>query len=88
MTTDALGFIYVCDKDNHRIQVFQSDGTFVGKFGTGELDNPHYIAVTNTNKVVVSDTGHHRVCIFDVNGKILATFGTEGIEHGQFKLPR
>lgn len=49
-----MGFIYVCDKENHRIQasvimlnmlegllmprfllkVFQSDGTFVGKFGT------------------------------------------------------
>ena len=53
LTTDSMGFIYVCDKENHRIQVnlsktiliaklnidfvlqvFQSDGTFVGKFGT------------------------------------------------------
>jgi tripartite motif-containing protein 71 len=33
ITTDSMGFIYVCDKENHRIQVFQSDGTFVGKFG-------------------------------------------------------
>lgn len=55
ITTDSMGFIYVCDKENHRIQaslcwftrktidfhdllslfkVFQSDGTFVGKFGS------------------------------------------------------
>ncbi|CAG7785220.1 unnamed protein product [Allacma fusca] len=88
VTTDALGFIYVCDKENHRVQVFQSDGTFVGKFGLGELEHPHYIGVTSTNKVVVSDTGHHRVYIFDVNGKVIGSIGTEGIEHGQFKLPR
>lgn len=24
ITTDALGFIYVCDKENHRIQVWHS----------------------------------------------------------------
>ncbi|CAG7833813.1 unnamed protein product [Allacma fusca] len=88
VTTDALGFIYVCDKENHRVQVFQSDGTFVGKFGVGELEHPHYIGITSTNKVVVSDTGHHRVYIFDVNGKVIGSIGTEGIEHGQFKLPR
>lgn len=61
ITTDSLGFIYVCDKENHRVQVFQSDGTFVGKFGTigsrpGQLEHPHYIAVSNTNRVIVSDS--------------------------------
>lgn len=94
ITTDALGFIYVCDKENHRIQVwhslhteiklkmwrkkyliarfispyqvFQSDGTFVGKFGTcgsgeGQLEHPHYIAVSNTNRVIVSDSNNHRI---------------------------
>lgn len=40
------------------MQVFQSDGTFVGKFGTmgnrpGQLEHPHYIAVSSTNRVIV-----------------------------------
>jgi hypothetical protein len=40
------------------VQVFQSDGTFVGKFGTmgnrpGQLEHPHYIAVSSTNRVIV-----------------------------------
>jgi tripartite motif-containing protein 71 len=64
--TDSLGFIYVCDKENHRIQVFQSDGTFVAKFGSmgskpGQLEHPHYIAVSNTNRVIVSDSNNHRL---------------------------
>ena len=62
---DNMGFIYVCDKENHRIQVFQSNGSFVRKFGrlgngTGHFDNPHYVAVSSDNKVYVSDSSNHR----------------------------
>lgn len=76
-----------------QLKVFQSDGTFVGKFGTcgkdeGNLEHPHYIAVSNTNRVIVSDSNNHRIQVFDVNGRVLSTFGTEGSEEGQFKFPR
>lgn len=75
------------------VQVFQSDGSFVGKFGTcgkgeGQLEHPHYIAVSNTNRVIVSDSNNHRIQIFDVNGRVLSAFGVEGSEEGQFKFPR
>ena len=48
------------------VQVFQSDGTFVAKFGSmgskpGQLEHPHYIAVSNTNRVIVSDSNNHRL---------------------------
>ena len=71
----------------------QSDGTFVGKFGTmgsksGQLEHPHYIAVSNTNRVVVSDSNNHRIQIFDNSGKVINAFGSEGTEEGQFKFPR
>ena len=74
-------------------QVFQSDGTFVGKFGSlgnrpGQLEHPHYIAVSSTNRVIVSDSNNHRIQVFDVNGKVITTFGGEGAEEAQFKFPR
>ncbi len=80
-------------KENHRIQVFQSDGTYVGRFGSmgtkeGELQHPHYVAVTSTNKVIVTDTNNHRLSIWDVNGRFLNCIGEEGSGDGQFKLPR
>ena len=73
--------------------MFQSDGTFVAKFGSqgdkpGQLEHPHYIAVSSNNRVIVSDSNNHRLQIFDVNGKVLTTFGSEGTEEGQFKFPR
>lgn len=66
-----------------RIQVFQSDGTFVGKFGSigsraGMLEHPHYIAVSNMNRVIVSDSNNHRIQIFDINGRSILSFGSEG----------
>ena len=80
----------------------------MAKFGSmgskpGQLEHPHYIAVSNTNRVIVSDSNNHRlqvniadfrqnyislIQIFDVNGKVLTTFGSEGTEEGQFKFPR
>uniref|UniRef100_A0A1I8MA03 Uncharacterized protein n=1 Tax=Musca domestica TaxID=7370 RepID=A0A1I8MA03_MUSDO len=83
----------ITDRDIIEKMVFQSDGSFVGKFGTcgrgeGQLEHPHYIAVSNTNRVIVSDSNNHRIQIFDVNGKVLSTFGGEGSDDGQFKFPR
>lgn len=58
--------IYLLTFINLISKVFQSDGTFVGKFGTsgrgeGQLEHPHYIAVSNTNRVIVSDSNNHRI---------------------------
>lgn len=52
------------------------------------MEHPHYIAVSNTNRVIVSDSNNHRIQIFDVNGRVLTAFGTEGCDEGQFKFPR
>ena len=54
----------------------------------GNLEHPHYIAVSSSNRVIVSDSNNHRIQIFDVNGKVLTTFGSEGTDAGQFKFPR
>lgn len=65
----------------------------MGKFGSsgsksGQLEHPHYIAVSNTNRVIVSDSNNHRVQVFDVNGRVIFAFGSEGSEEGQFKFPK
>lgn len=97
MKHGKLGAVQTAERRTHAeigsLQVFQSDGTFVGKFGShgnksGQLEHPHYIAVSNTNRVIVSDSNNHRVQIFDVNGRVLSSFGSEGAEEGQFKFPR
>ena len=63
------GHLLVCDGGNHRVQVFELDGTFVGKFGLkgsklGELIGPFSAAVLSNGQIAVSDTGNHRIQIF------------------------
>ena len=64
------GHLMVCDGNNHRIQVFELSGKFLGKFGTkggklGELNNPTSLAVLSNSQIVVSDTYNHRIQILE-----------------------
>ena len=62
--------LLVCDWDDHRIQVFELDGKFVGKFGTngsklGEFNNPLSVPILSKDQIVVSEYNNHRIQIFE-----------------------
>ena len=62
--------LMVCDPNNHRIQVFEVNGKFVGKFGSkgkkaGLFTGPFSIAVLSDGRIVVTDFHNHRVQIFE-----------------------
>ncbi len=70
----------MADKDNHRVQVFESDGTFVFKFGergrgVGMFNYPWDVACNTENDIAVSDTRNHRVQVFTAAGQFLRKFG-------------
>ena len=59
-----------CGCFNHRIQVFELDGKFVGKFGTngrklGEFKQPFSVAILSNDQIVVSDHNNNRIQIFE-----------------------
>ena len=60
----------VCDKLNHRVQVFELNGKFITKFGTkgsgiGEFNVPVSTAVLADGRIVVSDIYNNRIQIFE-----------------------
>ena len=62
--------LFVCDRFNYRVQVFELNGKFIGKFGTkgskiGEFNYPLSVALLSNGRVVVSDEGNHRIQIFE-----------------------
>jgi hypothetical protein len=84
--------VYVADRDNHRIQKFDSDGKFITKWGTygseeGEFDSPTGIAVDSLGYVYVADRFNHRIQKFDSDGNFIAKWGIKGNGHGEFKSP-
>jgi uncharacterized protein (TIGR03663 family) len=89
------GRIYVADTWNHRVQVFDSDGTFLNKWGAyGQtadeswlLYGPRDIALDDQGRVFVTDTGNKRIMVYDQDGSYLAQWGSEGIAPGYFSEP-
>ena len=61
---DSLGFVYVVDAGNNRVQKFDSDGNFITKWGShgtgpGEFENPVAIDIDSLNRIYV--TNNNRV---------------------------
>lgn len=92
VAADKNNRIYVADTLNHRIQVFDENGNFIGNWGNegaldGQFSFPYGITVDNNLNVYVADTGNHRIQKFDQNGVFLAKWGGFGTGDGQFHLP-
>jgi DNA-binding beta-propeller fold protein YncE len=93
LAADASGNVYVGDSDNHRVQKFDSNGTFITEWGTngsgnGEFQGPYGIAVdASGNNVYVVDRINQRVQKFDSNGTFITEWGTNGSGNGEFTNP-
>jgi len=92
VATDSNGNIFVCDSNNNRIQIFDSEGKFISTFGSkgngnGQFESPWGITINSKGNIIVSDYGNNRIQIFDSNGKFISTFGSKGIGNGQFNCP-
>lgn len=93
---DNSGNVYVADTDNHQIQKFTSNGTFVTKWqtigpigsGIGELHSlPYGVAVDDTGTVYVVDSYYNCITKFTSDGTFIAKWGKRGSGNGQFNAP-
>ena len=80
--------VLVADTNNHRIQIFRSDGSFKTAFGEvgkrdGQLLYPNRVAVNPSNGdiVVTERAPTHQVQIFNANGVFIRKFGANLLEH-------
>ena len=85
--------IVVADECNHRVQVFDSNGTFLRSFGhqgknAGEFSCPDGIAIDKDGNIFVADRGNHRVQIFSREETYLGSFGGNGSLDNQQSSPR
>ena len=92
VAVNARGEIAVTDKDNHRVQIFNSDGNYLRSFGregnkAGEFNEPKGIAFHNNGKIFVADNGNHRIQVFSGEGEYVGSFGGKGSRDSQLTLP-
>ncbi len=98
VAVDGEGRIYVADTWNGRIQVFDSQGAFLRKWGNfsstgGELGDayalfgPRGLAIDNAGNVLVADTGNKRIIVFSPTGELVTQAGGGGAIEGRFEEP-
>jgi DNA-binding beta-propeller fold protein YncE len=93
IAVDGLGQVYVADTNNHRIQKFRGDGTFLLTWGSegpgnGQFEFPQAVTMDASGNVLVADTENNRVQRFTPGGAYLNQWGTTGTGNGQFLEPR
>ena len=83
--------VYICDKQNHRVQAFDKDLNFISELSTRERDNPEErfgyplsCALSSMGDLYVLDSENIRVLKFDLFGNFIQNFG--GFDWGTFSL--
>ncbi len=76
------GHIIVADRDNDRIQVFDSSGGFLFEFGSfgsgdGQFDLPKAVAVDGSGNIYVADFENDRIQKFDKTGAFILEFSAD-----------
>ena len=75
--------IYVADRGNSRVQIFDNNGTYISQWNTKQVGRPYGVAVSKDENVFIIDGGDQpdntrsRVIILDTDGKVLNSFGAE-----------
>ena len=83
VAVDSRGVIYVSDRNNHRVQVFNASRAYVRTIGEtgvegndfGHLSGPNGLAVDTADRLYIADAWNNRVHVLDKDGAYLTTIG-------------
>ena len=103
IATSADGRVFVCDRENDRIQIFDPDGEYLAEWT--DTQRPTHIVFDRQGRAYVSELWWHkgqtsqrhgpitvprhgRTSVFDKDGKLLARWGTpDAVAPGSFVAP-
>jgi DNA-binding beta-propeller fold protein YncE len=91
LDVDAQGTVYVCDRENDRVQLFTVEGAFVGQWT--ELHRPADVHVDRAREILYlgeqgGPRGMPRLSVRDLQGRVLSAWeGFEGLGQGVLHGP-
>jgi hypothetical protein len=99
VAADARGLVYVADRQNNRVEKFDSRGDLLAVLGSGgsapgQFTGPRGVAVDGSGDLYVADSANNRIEKFNGAGLLLAVWGrrngdgSAGTGRGQFNDPR
>ena len=80
--------LYVLERGNNRVQVFDKSGRLMFEFGGSELNHPNDLTADSKGNIYVADTANHRVAVFDPSGRMVRAIGSFGNFGDELNGPR
>ncbi len=77
IAVDSQDRVYVFNRSEHPMIIFDRDGKFINSWGEGVFDNAHGIHIEADEYIYLADSGDHTVRKFTLDGELLMTLGTE-----------
>lgn len=92
LAVDGAGRVYVADRVNDRVQVFDGAGRYLTEWKSSAIGRPFGLALLPGNRIAILDGGanpdkvpdHDGVTIARLNGREIDHFGRLGNQDGQF----
>ena len=78
VAVDSRDRVYVFNRGEHPVIVFDKDGKFLAAWGEGVFPNPHGIFIDKDDHVYLADNHDHTVRKCTTDGKVLMTLGKSG----------
>jgi DNA-binding beta-propeller fold protein YncE len=79
VAVDRRERVFVFNRGEHPVVIFDRDGNFQGSWGEGMFGRPHGIFIGPDDSVYCSDDMGHAVRKFTPDGKLLLSLGTPGV---------
>ena len=71
---DKKDRVWIADRENHRVQIFDIEGTFLDQWT--DLFRPTHVFIDKDETVYISELSR-RISIFSIDGRLLARWGNE-----------
>lgn len=79
VATDSRDRVFVFNRGEHPLMIFDRDGVFKESWGEGMFVRPHGLFIGPDDAVYCTDDSDHTVRKFNPRGKLLLTLGTSGV---------
>ena len=78
VAVDARDRVYVFNRSDHPLMVFEQDGAFVTAWGEEHFVRPHGLTLGADQTLYCADDAAHCIYRCDLDGRVLETIGTPG----------
>ncbi|MAE61245.1 MAG: hypothetical protein CMJ49_07795 [Planctomycetaceae bacterium] len=76
VATDSQDRVYIFNRGDRPLIVFDADGNFIRSWGEGMFARPHGIYIDANDHMFITDDAGHTVRKFTLDGELLFTLGT------------